>query len=191
MNKRLFKILEIAGILVIYLIAVLLHFVYDLTNGSVLAILFGSVNESVWEHIKIFCVGYVFWAIIELLIIKPPFKKYVVAKTISLYFLSLCIPAFFYAYNLFTSGPVLILDMLSSLAFLALAQYISYKLTVNENSIADYFCVALMLLMLYFVMFFSFTVFPPKVDLFKDPLTGMYGIIDDDIDIGAVFLDKS
>ncbi len=191
MNKRLFKILEISGVFVIYLIASLLHFVYDLSNGSVLSILFGAVNESVWEHIKIFAVGYVFWAMVELLIIKPPFKKFVVAKTISLYFLSVSIPAFFYFYNLFTSDAILILDLLSAAVFLALAQYFSYCLTTNENSISDYFPVALMLLMLYFVMFFSFTVFPPKIDLFKDPVTGMYGIIDDHIDTGAVFLDKS
>lgn len=191
MNTKLFKRLTIIGIPVIYLIATLLHFVYDLTNGSVLSILFGAVNESVWEHVKIFAVGYVIWSIIELLWVKPPFKKFVTAKTISLYFLSLSIIVFFYGYNAILDGPFLWLDLLSSAVFVTLAQLISYKLITSENSIEDYFAVALMLLMLYFIMFFSFTVFPPKIDLFKDPVTGMYGIIPDHIDIGAVFLDKT
>ena len=191
MNERKFKTLEIVGVVVIYLIATFLHFVYDLSGGSTLSILFGAVNESVWEHIKIFAVGYVVWALIEILWVKPPFKKFVTAKTVSLYFLSISIIVFFYTYNLFTEEPILIVDLLSSFVFVALSQYISFRLTVSDNEIEDYFAVAVLLLMTYFVMFFSFTVFPPKVDLFKDPVTGMYGIIEKHIDSGAVFLSKN
>ena len=106
MNERKFKTLETVGVFVVYLLASLLHFVYDLSNGSTLSILFGSVNESVWEHIKIFAVGFVVWSLIEILWIKPPFKKFVTAKTISLYFLSLSIILFFYSYNLQISTRV-------------------------------------------------------------------------------------
>ncbi len=191
MNNRKFKILEITGIPVIFLLATLLHFVYDFTDGSTLSILFGAVNESVWEHVKIFAVGYVFWSLVELLWVKPPFKKFVTAKTIALYFLSLAIIVFFYGYNLFIKEPILWLDISSSFVFVVLSQYISYRLITNENDIKDYFTVALMMLMLFFLMFFSFTAFPPKIDLFRDPITGMYGIIEDYIDKGAVFLHKS
>lgn len=191
MNKKLFTILEFIGVPIIYLIASVLHFVYDWSGGSVLSILFGAVNESVWEHVKIFAVAFTLWTAIELLAVKPPFKKFVVAKTISLYFLSLSIIVFFYAYNLFTAKPILWLDLLSSFVFTLLSQTISYYLTTKENTITDYFPVAVMLIMLYFMMFFSFTVFPPKADLFKDPITGMYGIIGKNIDEGAIFLDKT
>ena len=66
MNKKLYRTLSIVGVPVIYLIASALHFFYDLSNGSVLSILFSSVNESVWEHVKIFAVGFVIWSFIEL-----------------------------------------------------------------------------------------------------------------------------
>ncbi len=191
MSKKTFAILEIIGVVVIYLTAVFLHFVFDLTNGSVLSILFGAVNESVWEHVKIFAAGYTFWAIFEILWLKPPFKKFVVAKTFSLYFLSLSIIVFFYTYTFFTKQAYLIADIIASVVFVILSQYISYRLTVSENNIKDYFSVACMLLMTYFLMFFSFTMFPPKIDLFKDPVTGMYGIIQEHIDTGAFYLDKT
>ena len=191
MNEKMFKILEIAGIPIIYLTATLRHFVYELSGGSTLSILFASVNESVWEHIKIFAVGFVLWSVIELFWVKPPFKKFVVAKTVSLYFLSMSIIAFFYTYNLFTKEPILWLDLLSAGVFVVLSQYISFRLTTNNSQIADYFPVAVLLLMTFFVMFFSFTIFPPRIDLFRDPVTGMYGIIDDYIDQGAVFLSKT
>ena len=191
MNKKTFAIFEIIGIFVIYLCAVFLHFVFDLTNGSVLSILFGAVNESVWEHVKIFAVGYVLWAIFEILLLKPPFKKFVVAKTFSLYFLSLSIIVFFYTYTFFTKQAYLIADIIASVVFVILSQYISYRLTVSENNIKDYFCVACMLLMTYFLMFFSFTMFPPKNDLFRDPVTNMYGIMHKQVDTGAFYLDKT
>ena len=191
MKNKLFKTLSIIGVPVIYAIASALHFFYDLTNGSVLAILFSAVNESVWEHVKIFAVGFVIWSVIELLWAKPPFKKFIVAKTLSLYFLSLAIIVFFYSYTTIIGEPILAVDLISSAIFVALSQYISYRLTLSDNNIEEYFIVCIMLIMLYFVMFFSFTLFPPEIDLFKDPVTGMYGIIDENIDFGAVFLDKT
>lgn len=191
MSDKKLKIAEIIGIPVIYLIAVVLHFVYDFTDGSVLSILFGAVNESVWEHIKIFAVGYISWAIVELMWLKPSFKKFVVAKTVSLYFLCLAIIVFFYTYNLFTPQPVLWLDITSSFVFVVLSQLISYKLITSEKKIYEYFYIAAALLMMFFVMFFSFTVYPPKIDLFKDPLTGNYGIVKKYLDTGAFFLDKA
>lgn len=191
MKNKLFKTLSIIGVPVIYAIASALHFFYDLTNGSVLAILFSTVNESVWEHVKIFAVGFVIWSVIELLWAKPPFKKFIVAKTLSLYFLSLAIIVFFYSYTTIIGEPILAVDLISSAIFVALSQYISYRLTLSDNNIEEYFIVCIMLIMLYFVMFFSFTLFPPEIDLFKDPVTGMYGIIDENIDFGAVFLDKT
>lgn len=191
MNTRTFRTLETVGSVIIYLIATMLHFVFDLTNGSALSILFGAVNESVWEHVKIFAAGYVMWAIFELLWVKPPFKKFVVAKTISLYALSLSIIIFFYSYTYFTKKPYLVADIIASVIFVMLSQILSYTLTVRDNKIKEYFCVACMMLMLFFLMFFSFTMFPPKIDLFRDPVTGTYGIIDSYIDKGAYFMDNS
>lgn len=190
MNKKLFKILEIVGIGVIYLIATILHFVYDWTNGSVLSILFGAVNESVWEHVKIFIAGYVVWAMVELLWVKPPFKRFIVAKVTSLCFLSAGIIIFFYAYTYFTGEAILFVDLASSVAFVALSQYLSYRLTTGSSDIESYFPISIMMLMLFFVMFFSFTIFPPKLGLFRDPITGMYSIVEDYIDVGAFYLDK-
>ena len=66
-------------------LATLLHFIYDLTDGSVFAVLFGAVNESVWENTKIFLVAYCVWAVVELLVSKAPFKRFVIGKVIGIY----------------------------------------------------------------------------------------------------------
>ena len=191
MNKKAFKVFETVGVFVIYLIAAGLHFVYDFSGQSALSILFGAVNESVWEHIKIFCAGYVIYAFLELLCIKNlPFKKFVVAKTAGLYFMSIFIIAYYYTYTFFTKKPILAVDLILSFAAVVLAQYISYNLTVKDINTENLFDISVMLIMLFFIMFFSFTVFPPKLGLFRDPNTNSYGVIDTYADAGAYYLDN-
>lgn len=175
MNNKVFLRSEIIGAPVIFLIATLLHFVYPLGGGA-LSILFGAVNESVWEHVKIFAAGYTAWAILELLWNRLPFKKFLVAKVFSLYLLSLTIIGFHYLYTLIAGRSVLSVDIVSSFVFVCAAQGCSYVLTVTEKDTERFFHEAAMLLMLFFLMFFSFTIFPPKTNLFLDPVTKGYGI---------------
>ena len=65
---------------------------------------------------------------------------------------------------------------LTAFTVVAAAQAVSLKLSTDWKRAAEYFAPALMLLMLYYVMFFSFTVFPPRLGLFRDPLTGGFGV---------------
>ena len=176
MNKSKFKKCEIVGIFLIYAGAALLHFLYDLTNGNIFAVLFGSVNESVWENIKNFILPYVLWSVIELFGIKPPFKQFVVAKVAGLYFLIAANIASFYIYTFFTGGPILIVDLILAAVWLTLSQYCSYRLTTTEKNLRDRFTIAVFLLFLMVVMYFTFTAFPPHSSLFLDYETGTYGV---------------
>lgn len=176
MNRKKFFFSEAAGVAVVYLAATLLHFIVPLCGKTALTILFGAVNESVWEHVKIFAAGYVLWAALELLWCKVPFRQFFVAKVFSLYLLSGLIIGFFYLYTAFTGKSIPAADIIVSLVFVAAAQVLSYRLTVGEVDIRRFFHEAAMLLMLYFLMFFSFTIFPPACSLFQDPVSSGYGI---------------
>src|SRR5574344_2080256 len=99
MNKKLFLNLEKAGVLFVLAGGVLLHFLYQWTKGNVCGILFGAVNESVWEHIKIFAMPYVAWSIIELAWVNPHFKMFVTGKVAGLYGMSAFIIAVYYIYS--------------------------------------------------------------------------------------------
>lgn len=190
MKQRLIKKYEIGSIFFIFGLASFLHYVYDLTNGSIVSIIFGAVNESVWEHMKIFIIAYIVWAVIELLCLKPPFKQYVVAKVIGLVFLSAAIPIGFYIYTFFTKQSIVFVDIALVIVWVIVAAFISYKLTVSEIDLKPYYHISLLILLLYVVMVFCFTVFPPKLELFRDPITGLYGVIPDYIDTGAIILDN-
>lgn len=176
MNEKTFKKLETSGGLVVFAIASFLHFFYDITGRSVLGALLGSVNESVWEHLKIFALSYLIWAIVELLCTQPPFKAFVWAKAVGVYYLCISISLFFYLYTGVFGKTFLVADMISALIFSFISHFISYKLTTSQRNHGQFFYTGVMLLFLMFVMILCFSYYPPKTPLFKDPVTGAYGV---------------
>lgn len=178
MDKKSMALSEAAGCVVIYCVAVLLHFAYPLSGGAALSIVFGAVNESVWEHTKIFAAPYIGWALMQLCWLKSPFRQYVVSKVIGLYLMAGVIIGSAYLLSLFSEHPILFLDIAVSLVAVLAAQALSHYLETADNRLSDYFYPALMLLTLYYLMFFSFTIFPPKTELFRDPVGGGFGIVE-------------
>ena len=188
MDIRLFKKLEIVGAVFVFLLAVLLHFAYELTDGSVISILFGAVNESVWENTKIFLVAYSVWAVVELLVSNVHFKPFVVGKVAGVYALCLFIIISHYLIKAFSGKTVVWVDITMGIIGIIVAQLLSYRLAVNSEASQPYFYPALVFLALFFVCIFSFTVFPPHLELFRDAETGFYGIIPKHIDRGAFMM---
>lgn len=176
MKNKANAVSEAFGWAAICLTALYLSFAYELSGGSALGILFGAVNESVWENVKIFSIAYTGWAVMQLLWLKEPFRPYVAAKCAGLYLLMIGMTASYYIFEALIGSRGSWADILSSFALTAAAQAASLKLSAYRKKAEEFFAPALMLLMLYYVMFFSFTVFPPRIDLFRDPYTGGFGV---------------
>lgn len=189
MEKKLFLRLEIAGVFIVFIIASLLHFLYDL-NPSVLTALISAVNESIWEHIKIFSIAYIFYGFVQLLWARPEFKRFVVAKTLGLFTLGFFIPLAYYTYTLFTRKPVFIVDLLIGFMASVLGFLVSYRLYKSNIELEKYFLTSLMFIFLVLMCLLSFSYFPPKAELFRDVVTGEYGIKANVIDKGALHLQK-
>ena len=179
------------GVLFVFISGTLLHFLYDWSNGSMLGVLFGSVNESVWEHIKIFAMPYIVWSVIELACSIPYFRQFIVAKVLGLYLLCGLITGFFYLYTMILGRHVLFIDITSVFMWIAIAHIFSYRATTSYKDLRHLFPLCLGLLFLFLAMYFSFAAVPPHIELFKDPVTGMYGIIPENIDVGAYFMSNT
>lgn len=190
MKDKLLLRLEAAGVAIIYLIAVFLHFVYDL-SGSILSAIFGAVNESIWEHVKIFAIAYLFYGLIEFLWAKPTLRQFTVAKAAGVYVQGLSIILLYYGYTLFAKSPVLIVDLLIGLVATILGQFVSYRFYTGQKDLSKYFYTALMMLFLLLMMIVCFSYFPPKTEIFRDVVTGEYGVIDKNMDMGAFALEKT
>lgn len=167
---------ELIGIPIMFVLASILHFSYNWSNGAMWSIIVGAVNESVWEHVKIIALSYITWAIIEIIILLPPIHTFITAKIVGLYFLIISIPLFFFFHTHFTQKAVLLVDISSTFVFLTIATIISYLLITKVKSLFKYFNLAMGFLILFFIMLIMFTLFPPELKLFQDPITGTYGI---------------
>lgn len=181
MRKSIFNVMELSGILFCMLCVIILRNVYEMSGEGTVGMLFGSVNLSVWEQLKPVILCYILYGLLELMCARPYFRQFVAAKAFGLYisillfvFLCRCLPGEY-------DAPV-------TLTVIALGFLSSRFLTLCNKSLSGFFSVACFMLLLIFVMYFSFSAFPPRLDIFMDKESGMYGIIPKHIDAGAEFL---
>ena len=177
--------LEMGGILFCFLVSILMKQLYALTDGHLIGVLFGAVNNSVWEQTKTLLLPYLLWGLLELLSVQPSMKRLTAAKTLSLYLLG----------GLLCGGGLLLrpceaaANTAFSLAAVTFCSLFSLWLYRSPLYLKNLFAPCVLLLFLFVSLYFSFTPFPPQLALFRDDETGMFGIIPIYMDKGAVILD--
>ena len=169
------KLLPLLGFALTSLLGTLLHFLYDWLDKSVWIAPFSGVNESTWEHMKL-----LFWPmLLVVLLARPLFAEredfYAIALDAVLVGLTL-IPVLFYTYNgAIGKSPdwinIAIFFVSTALAFLHLSHLLIRPPAAALSPVLP--LTALALLALAFVLF---TFLPPPLALFRDPLTGAFGI---------------
>ncbi len=170
-----FRNAELTGIVVTCLLAPLFHFIYAWSGSSPIVGMFSAVNESVWEHSKIMYFPFLFYSIAEYFVVKPDIKRFWASKAVSLAFLPIVMMSFFYTYTGIFGVEILIVDIISTLVWLFFAFLISYHLYKSERRLEHYFGWFVFLLILVFALEALFTLFPPGIPLFRDPITGTFG----------------
>ncbi len=165
-----------AGIALCFSLSALLHFTFDLSGRSILTAVFSSVNESVWEHLKILLIPFLLWSIAEYYLLRPNVKRLVVARcagTISIMLLTVC---FFFIYSGVWGSNVLWIDIIAAFAWITCGELVSIRIINSDKNVNDIFPISAALLCLIIVMLLCFTVSPPKIGLFRDPNTQLYGL---------------
>ena len=185
MKKKNFVIAEVMVFFAVTAGAVFLWNIYELSGKSTISILFGAVNSSVWEKAKGLSICWLLFGLTELMCVKPSFRCFVASKA-----LGLCVSLILFIFldSLFTGN--LFFDILILTVSVAAGCICTYILSVSEVNLRSFFAPACFLLMLIFMMTFSFTAFAPKLGIFRDPYTGCYGIISPSFDMGAVALGR-
>ena len=173
--KRDVSLWQFAGFSLTALFGTLLHFLYDWTCGNIVAALFSGVNESTWEHMKLLFFPLFLFALVQSRFFKDSRSFWCVKLIGTLTALTL-IPVLFYTYNgMFGKSPdwinITIFFISAAIAFL-----FEGHLLKREGIPCQYPALAFLILCLIGVLFVIFTFSPPKIPLFQDPLTGVYGI---------------
>jgi hypothetical protein len=97
--------------------------------------------------------------------------------TIGVYLMVFIIPIVFYSYTAFTGKSVFVIDILTFIVAVIIGQLASYKLLTYKqlpSNLEKFSLVALVILGLAFVLF---TFYPPQLPIFRDPISGEYGIV--------------
>ena len=153
----------------------LLHFLYDWLDEALWIAPFSGVNESTWEHMKL-----LFWSMFLFSIVQSFFFKdrkdfwYVKLKGILLG-LAL-IPIIFYTYN----GAIGKSPSWFNIAIFFITTAIVYIYETKEfNKNKMKFIspkLAIPLLSAIALLFVAFTFKTPELEIFRDPISGGYGI---------------
>lgn len=177
-NKSVF-LFEIFGMIFIILLGSMLHFTFELSGFNPVVGIFSAVNESVWEHLKIAFWPALLYLFLEFRHVYRKSNNFFFAKAIGIYLIMLIIPVIFYSYTAFLEEN-LIIDIGSFVFAIIVGQYFSFRVLTHKKLIRAFELIGLISLILLAVAFAVFTFYPPEVDLFRDPLSGDYGIIHQD-----------
>jgi len=169
-------IMAIAGAAVSFGVSSLLHFIWDWSGNYLPAAIFASVNESVWEHVKILCWPFLFWSLAEYYVLRPDMRRFLIARTAGVLVIGIMTICFFYVYSGVLGHPVIWVDITSAFVWLLFGELISMRVLNSPAPIENYWLISAAVMTLVVVMLLCFTVSAPHIGLFADPATGFYGL---------------
>lgn len=174
MNKKL-KRWSVVGFFFVVVLGTIGHFLYDLTGGNPIVGKFFPVNESTWEHLKLLFFPFVlFWGV-EWFYVGKIYKNFAFAGLAGMICGLVFIVVSFYTYTGVLGRNVDFLNVLIFVLGTALAFFVEYKILTGKSKVAFKIPSIIILVILVF-LFVNFTTNPPQIGLFKDPVTGQFGI---------------
>ncbi len=173
MKNRILNFQLFSAIFAIIL-GTILHFTYEWSGNNYIVGAFSAVNESTWEHLKLAFVPMLITTIIGYFYLGKSYSKFLCAKSIGIVSAILFIVIFFYTYTGVFGTNISFFNIASFFVAIILGEFIAYKFTIsNYNCLPKISIVFLIILTLLFI---GFTYVTPKINLFKDPITNLYGI---------------
>jgi len=165
----------------------LLHFAFELSEFWTPLALIAAVNESAWEHSKMYFWPGLIYALVQYTYVRGQANNYWLGKAMALAVTPIAIFSTYYAYMAFVSFssakaslPIMLGIMVFGISF---GQFISYRILTAKPMRPQLRRYALPAYAALIGMYSTFTFFPPKVFLFENfycyQYTGDYGILPD------------
>ena len=173
--KRSIVLYQFLGFAVTSFTGTVLHFLYGMLGKAVWIAPFSGVNESTWEHMKLLFWPMLIYAAVQRLLFRDS-KGFWCIKLRGILMGLTLIPVIFYTYNgVIGKSPDFI-----NIAIFFVSAAVSYIYETRLFNKDAFRCkqqrsafIALCVIAASFVLF---TFITPNLGIFKDPLTGTYGI---------------
>jgi hypothetical protein len=167
---------ELAGIIFIVVLGTVLHFAFEWSGRWIPIAPIAAVNESVWEHLKLGFWPALAYAVLEYSRFGKSANNFFFAKTLGIYLIPITIVVLYYSYTAILGHGLLIVDIAIFVVAVIVGQLVSYELLIASTlpeRLNRFAPIALVVLGILFVLF---TFYPPQLPLFRDSVTGVYGI---------------
>ena len=175
MKQRTLRAWFIVGAFVIFGLAALWHFVYAWIPSGVTAVIF-PVNESVWEHVKLFFFPAIIYYVLQYFAIGRRFRNFIFSAGLSLLIMPGLALALFYFYREGLGiAESLLIDIIITFACICIGQFIAYKMTIRKRLVGRA-VIAWVIALLMLIALGLLTFFVPKTGIFMDNGTKGYGI---------------
>lgn len=166
---------QIFSAIFVCILGTFLHFTYKISGENKLVASFSAVNESVWEHLKLLYFPMLITTIMGYFYIEKNCSNSLCAKTLGIITSILFVIGFFYTYSGIIGKSIVFVDILSFFVAATLGEYVAFKIMTSNFECNN--LVAIISLIALFIGFILFTYTTPELGIFKDPVTGKYGII--------------
>ena len=155
------------GILVLFVVGSLFHFLYSLTGECFIVGLFVPINESIFEHTKMVVLPiFIWWFIFYLFRKKDLFvNAWFTSALIAMISAIIIIPMLFYFYSQAFGIESLVIDILILLVSLAIGQILGLHYYRHGKGIEYHFAIVLMIVII--ILFAFFTINPPAFPIFN------------------------
>lgn len=169
---------DLAGIPVVIVGGMLLHFCFDWGGRRPVLAVFCPINESVWEHLKM-----AYWPLVALTGVQLAFSDHppplVASRAIGFYAMCVLIVGLYYLSTVMVPRAGLrtrlALDGGTFVLAVTAGQWVSHAVTVVSDGPGAAWAGSMG--MVAPVAIFALTTFaPPHADVFRDQMTGGYGL---------------
>lgn len=165
---------------ILFIVSIPIHFLYILTGeihiiGSIV-----PVNESIFEHFKLVTFPLILWWSINYYILRKniyiDYKKWTLSTAVSMVITPVVITTFYYTYTGALGINSFIMDIFSLILALVIGQYLALHMYINARITNEKFYLGIVTILLIIIFTVVFTYNPPHLPIFKDSVTGAYGI---------------
>ena len=174
-KNKILKFTIFSGIFVMIL-GTLLHFTYEWSVNNTFVASFSAVNESTWEHLKLLFFPMFLTTILGYFYFRKISSNFLCAQLLGILTAILFTITFFYTYTGIVGTNFAFVNISIFFVAVVLGELVSYKILVSDFKCNSY--IILFFITLLLICFITFTYFTPEIGLFKDPVSGIYGIIE-------------
>lgn len=157
----------IIGFFVTSVLGIISHFVYEWTGGGFLIGLFFPVNESTWEHMKLVFFPMFLFSLVAGKKMERRYPCIYNALFTGILVGLALIPTLFYTYSGILGVDVAWVNIAIYIVSVLVAYLVVYRVAMackNKNPM-----LIKSIIYAFFVAFMIFTVYPPKLGLFRAP----------------------